>query len=214
MAAIVTMARRRTAGATHSDSHTRAVVRSELLRTSEHKIQDTSLSAQTPIPATPVITSVVQLAQGTDWFNRLGAQVTLHALTIHWRVTLVSTTAPQCTMRIMVFIDDECEQAVPTLSGAVTSVMTGPTLEEQQNPLTLTRYRMLRDKYVTVSTGSPLEVAGRMKIRLHNHKVSFLGVSSAVADYGRGNIFMAIVSNTTTNPSLFNARARIMFTDA
>lgn len=203
----------------------RGIARSEAKRVvasqAEDHVLDTFLAAPpAPINSTIAITPVSAPAQGTDFFNRTGANIRGKSLFFRWQIrrSLLAAALTGNITRMMLVLDTQSDALLPSGAGSASSILTSTSTVAQFNPLTRQRFLVLWAKQVVVSPEHPV-ASGKKFIRLKNPSIHFLtpaaGTIAAPASLGTNNIFLVVWGDLlpgVDNPQ-FDYNVRFRFED-
>lgn len=174
----------------------------------EKKVLDTNAD---PTPSnTASIVTLSNVAQGDDYNQRNGRKIKADSIYLNGQVRIENTAAKETVLRVIIFIDSESDGETPT---AAELLQDGTDL---QSPLNYayagTRFKVLMDRYLLVSSNGPQNKAIKFYRKLGHH-VSYLGTGATSGNMGTGNIYMLLMSNEPTNTPTFSYWARFRFID-
>jgi len=189
----------------------------------EEKVFDVDGTASaTTLTTTPTVVNLSNIAQGTDYFNRVGNSIKPLSIRIAWS-SMGSNAAAYNRMRLMVVQDKENQGVDPTL-GEVLAGLSQPILAPM-NPETGRRFKVLLDTseaYTNLvgptTSGTSAGYNPELKpdqsitVKLGGH-IYYDDTAGADASNLEGAIFLMAVSlDASTGPTMRYA-TRIIFTD-
>ena len=171
----------------------------------EEKFLDVS-GSQT-VSSTGSIVALSQIAQGSDYTNRVGDSIKLQR--IEFRAKYIMNTASTGTILRVIIFRDLFQQGVdPT----VTNVIGGTGALNPKNFLLRDRFSLLYDELCYMSNVG--EDGGVIQFSMpHEGHVKYIGTTAATASNGFGSIYMLLLSDEATNVPTFTWHSSIYFTD-
>lgn len=171
-------------------------------------------------------------AQGDDYNNRIGRKITAVAIKIKGEVFLEAQTGQAgaegpITVRLILGIDTQTN-ATQVVSEDVINSGTALATLMFQNPANFGRYRILKDKLITLNpstiaydtVGNNYELGGNKRMFKINYKfrkplvIRFNATSTAgVSSVTDNNIFMICGANSTSSVPKLSYKARFVYTD-
>lgn len=189
----------------------------------EQKFFDVDGSGGVTVTDTPSVINLSNIAQGTDFYQRVGNSVRPQNFEVRMILRGNSATAGnQC--RILIVQDKESQGTDPTL-GLVLAAGTYPILQPH-NPLYKQRFKYLYDEIVNLtnpsvglaSSGTSTDyipariVLPMLKMHLGGH-IRFDATAGADASDLEGQLFLMAVSLDATNGPNLSYTSRLEFTD-
>lgn len=191
----------------------RTEARRELKEEQESKVLDV-VSGLANISALQTTSALSLLAQGSDYFNRTGAQVQGHSLflrlTVRWNPAAAN---PAQLFRIVVFMDTQSEGVIPSGSGTANSLLVSASTEAQLNPLTRKRFLVLWNKVGWVNAYHPSRVM-KKNIKLRSPTIQFMGPTAVAASLGTNSLYIIYWGDVIANMPTLSYESRFRFTDA
>ncbi len=190
----------------------------------ELKFHDVDLDDATVSSSGDVTASINLIAQGTSESERNGRKCTLKS--ILWRYTVVlpevdalATPAPADTIRIIMYLDRQCNGA----TAADTDVLESADYQSYRNLANSGRFSILHDKSMTLnyngmaSDGAGLVSQNEVTRQGHFYKkcdipLEFNSTAGAITEIRSNNIGVILISRGT-NIS-FLSKIRLRFSDA
>lgn len=167
------------------------------------------------VPAVGAIAYISSIAQGVTKQTRLGDQIRLNRL--QFRIQAVDTQSNaggNFCFRIMLVRDKAATGAAPSISGAVTSVLTNGTSLAMQNPAILDRFTVIKDWSYNGNQLSAGDIIGTywcdMKM---NHLLDYVDATASTTGAGSNSLYVIVVHDATASTSDFNFSANLYFTD-
>lgn len=177
------------------------------LTNAEVKYSDTSMNTN-PSNAGQV-SYCSGVTQDVDNNQRIGRSIKLVNMSWTYMCELNAGVTLASQVRIIVFIDYECNGAAP----AVLDLLSTADITSPYNMVfSLRRFRVLYDKLFALSKNGTACVTGHEGIPYKGH-VYFEGISNGIASAGKGSIFCLHISNEATNTPNVNMRHRIRYVD-
>ncbi len=166
----------------------------------------TAASLSTNIAAAGIVVAQTGVAQGDDFFERIGNKITVIRFSVNG--TLFHPSAITETVRIMFFYDT---RQVADGTPSVGEVLRVADPLSFMNETTVGRFRILFDQLFAFESSSNDGVAIRFSRQL-NLEQRYNGI--AANDHEKNMIFMLAVSDATANFPVFRHIARLNFTDS
>lgn len=169
--------------------------------------------AVSPTIATPQILWPTQLVGGSSYFQRIGTEVRLRQLVLHWTVLRnAAAVAPTQLVRVVVYIDTQVNGTAPTMGLATDLFSVNPSLTEQRTPNTGSRFVVLRDKVISVSTGQATYRQGRwiIPLRAVSH---WLDAANLITSALTNQVYILVVGSDAANGAQFTVSTRLHFRD-
>jgi hypothetical protein len=165
----------------------------------------------TAVNTTGFLTCVSELAQGTDYTNRVGDSIKIQRIQCRLRL-YQNTGATETTFRAVCFRDLDGYGTLPTTAQVFQTVGTVSAPLSPYNWLNKDRFSILYDELIALnSTGQQSE---EIVFDLpHAGHVKYLGTTAAAASDGKGSIYWAFLSDEGTNTPTAALYSRILFTD-
>jgi hypothetical protein len=176
----------------------------------ETKPLDTIKTA-TAINTTGVVVAVSEIAQGTDYTNRIGDSIKLQNIEARVRI-YQNTGATETSVRVVCFRDLDGYGTTPLTSDLFETVAVVSAPLSPFKWLNRTRFSILYDELLTFNT-SGTEVEEIVLTMPHSGHVKYLGSTAAAASDGKGSVYWAFTSDEGTNTPTFALYSRILFTD-
>lgn len=172
----------------------------------EHKYIDVNAVPSTDF-ATPAITPLTLCAQGDNDTQRNGNSTLGQDISI--RVLSTKNPNNESRIRVVIFIDKECDGALPTLANLME---TTATINSKFNKDFTKRFVVLKDKFINLTTNNPLQVT-KFFVKTPYH-VYYDGVSAAIGDAKENQMFILCWSTVGgANTPGVDIYSRFNFTD-
>lgn len=170
------------------------------------------------VAATPVGIIPFGTNQGTDYYQRLALETKAISIQVRFRLTL--NTAGGATSQLVRFIAViDTQQAgtgllLTNTLGTGLFAGAGPvTVEQLRSVFSQDRYRVLKDRVYTVSTG----VANQREVNWYHRlwaRVHYLDGGSASSSHGPNFMYLIWICNDAANGPAISATSRYSFTDS
>lgn len=150
------------------------------------------------------------LALGTTYNTRTG--ISVKSKSWLFRLTLaraVANTSPINIVRLILFIDNENQSALPAASDVLESV----TMESPLNHLNGSRFRILSDRHITMSLNGTEGRSVEIYKSLSHHMKYNNGNTGTITDIREGSIFFLLVTDQASNQPAFQYYSRLRFVD-
>jgi hypothetical protein len=188
----------------------------------EEKVFDVDGSSGTTITSTPLVVNLSNIAQGSDYYNRIGDSILAQRIEFRARCSGNAASGSH-HLRVLIVTDKENQGADPTL-GFVLEAASDP-LTANYHPLYSQRFTVHYDETIALvnpvglatggtSTGYVMDraVLPRMD-KKHNKHIKYDATAGADASNLEGAMFlMAVASDAANGPSLMY-NFRLSFTD-
>ncbi len=181
----------------------------------EEKYLDVSASLTPDQSGTSSVTSLTQVAQGTTMNTRIGNSIRVQRLSIIGRAAVNAAVTTFSMVRILVFRDMEGQGTAPTISDVLESVGTSAAPRQPYDYLNRKRFAILSDWLYPLTNSGAGQGSVRefqLDIPLVKHTL-YRGTTAAAASDGEGTIYIACVSDETTNTPNVAFTSRVVFTD-
>lgn len=176
----------------------------------EEKILET-VQTSTGFDTTGTVFVLSQVAQGTNYTERIGNSIKMQHIVVRWRLFKASAaTASVC--RLILFRDLDGYGTPPTTAdvlqtvGATTAPLTPPDFLNRK------RFAIVRDELLDVNSTGDSTYSGVWDVPHEGH-ILYLGSTAASASNGKGSLYMLAVSDESTNVPTIAFSSRIVFTD-
>ncbi len=172
----------------------------------ETKIIDTTLSPSS-IDNSGTIVSLTSVAQGLDYNNRIGDSIKLQRIQIRSKI-LMNTTSTGSVMRVILFRDLYQNGTAPTF----TNLLGGAGTLNPINWLLKDRFAILADELLFLSPNGQDGAVSEIDLQHEGH-VKYIGTSSSSGSNGFGSVYLAALSDESTNLPQLSFHCRVTFTD-
>ncbi len=189
----------------------------------EEKVFDVDGSAGSVVTTTPTVVNLTNIAQGSDYFNRIGDSILAQEIEFH----AVAASHPSVNgnfLRVLI-VRDKLQRGVDPVLGDVlqggTSPLVQPYLEPQDQ-----RFDILYDHLIAVNAqGSGLATSGTSTTFLQqrailpvlkrkwNQHIKYQGTTAADASNWLGGLYLLLVADQASSGPTFQYTFRIRFTD-
>lgn len=177
----------------------------------EEKVLQTD-NASASFDTTGTVYSLTTIAQGTDYDERIGNSIKLISLEINARI-FMNTSSGQTVYRFIVFRDLDGYGTAPTTSDLLDGgIGTSTAPMSFVDFLRRKRFSILFDERGTLSPQGERGVYVSVHME-HDGHVLYLGTTAAAASNGKGSIYLAVLSDETTNAPTIAFQSRVIFTD-
>lgn len=130
------------------------------------------------------------IAQGADYFNRIGDSIKAKSLVYKMSVQVGNTNT---NIRVILFIDTECNNAAPSGSDLLQNV----DVRSHLNHFNGKRFRILNDWFYNLNTVNNVNKIFKTYHKLNQH-IKFDGTGSTVAAAREGSMFLYVLSETAS----------------
>lgn len=192
----------------------RRVVRQYIEGEAETKVVDYTIGPVSPVVATPYLSWLTPIRLGTNYFNRIGAELRL--MRVYLRLSIqrnAAAVAPSQLVRVILALDTSTEGSLPVF-GLPTSLFSGatPRVQDQRNQLATTRWWVMDDRVVDVSTGDQTIRVTEMShsLRAHAHYLSDTG---GIADAFQNHLYLFMIGSDAVDGANISGSVRIWFQD-
>jgi len=176
----------------------------------ETKPLDTIKTA-TVVNTTGFTQCVSEIAQGTDFTNRVGDSIKLQKIMCRLRL-YQNTGATETTLRVVCFRDLDGYGTAPTTADLFETVGVVSAPLSPFKWLNMDRFSVLYDELICFnSTGQQTEEI--MFDLPHGGHIKYLGTTAAAGSDGKGSIYWAFLSDEATNTPTIAFYSRVLFTD-
>lgn len=160
-----------------------------------------------PVDKNGAVVHLSPCNQGSDYNERTGNSIKATSLLLRGYVNLPSTATTGHVMRLILFRDLDNNSSAPTPATVLENV-------EPNSPLLHTegkRYKIIRDKLITVSNTGPDIKMVKFNIKLNSH----IKYSDPTTGIREGQLYLLVLSDTLTvsEEPLFGYDSRIRFVD-
>ncbi len=188
----------------------------------EEKVWDVDGSGGTTITSTPTVVNLSNIAQGTDYFNRIGDSILVQSMEFRAEVE-GNAAAANHSLRVLLVADRYQDGVDPSL-GDVLQAGTSP-LVQPYNVFTRQRFSILYDQLIEINNVVGLATSGtsssyyglRMDIpdmaRKWNKHIKFDASAGADASNRENALFLMAVSSNASNGPALKYTFRLTFTD-
>lgn len=174
-----------------------------------------------------IVSPFTLIAQGDDFDNRMGEEVTAKRLEFMYNVYQTTSNVSHLRYRVIVGWDLQANGAAPgiytSISGLVNGAFDDSTISSAFlspiNYRTKQRYHILYDKYKVMPIFQPNATASsngrsfKKTIMLHNAKVKYSSSSASITAMSSRNLFIFVICQASSFCA-FNLGARVYYTDA
>ncbi len=189
----------------------------------EEKIFDVDGTASTTtITSTPTVVNLSNIAQGTDYFNRIGNSI--RPQTFRFAFSASGSSAVNGNMMRLLVVQDKENQGVDPTMGDVLAGLSTPILAPP-NPETKQRFRILVDRALAFKNVPDLASSGTSTVyvldrlqpevfefRLGGH-IYYDDTAGADASNLEGALFLMVASLDAANGPGLRYTSRLTFTD-
>jgi hypothetical protein len=188
----------------------------------EEKVHDVDGTSGTTVTTTATVVNLSNIAQGSDYFNRIGDSILGQSMEFRARV-VGNTASPRHVIRILLVADREQNGTDPVI-GEVLQAGTSPVIQPY-NVFYTSRFNVLYDELVHLNNAVGLATGGTsttylsdqehlpMMARKWNRHVKYDAAAAADASNRENALYlMAISADATDGPSL-TYTFRFRFTD-
>ncbi len=188
----------------------------------EEKVHDVDGSGGINVNSTPTVINLSNIAQGTDYFNRVGDSILVQSFEL--RLTAVGeTNAEAQKMRVLLVADKEQNGTDPTL-GEVLQGGTSPLIQPY-NVFYEQRFNVLYDELVTMNNRVGLATGGTSTaflgervdmpdlVRKWNKHIKYDASAAADASNRENALYLMCVSNSASTGPGLQYTFRLRFTD-
>jgi len=178
----------------------------------EWKSLDTVQSAA-GVPNTYVFSPLCQLGEGDDIKDRTARQVLAKRINIRGTITINALVA-QTHYRQLLIIDRMQNGTAPTAAQLFDTTTGAGTWYYLRNISSIDpkRFKVLHDRTFVLCNQGTFSYSWKINKRL-NHKVKFIGTTSATTNFGTGQIYLVEVASSASAPTV-EWSARFRYTDA
>jgi len=173
----------------------------------EIKVKD--INQDTIASSTMTIVPLSLVPEGTDYNERTGRKVRAKSIFLRSQVR-INSSATATTFRCILFWDKDSD------GENVTSAELLQVADDLQSPLNYatagSRFKILADRTVDLSIDG-MRVKSIYCFRKMFQHVTYLGDGASTGSLGSGQVYMAFMSNETTNVPDFNYYTRFRFID-
>ena len=173
----------------------------------EVKVND--INQDITVSSTMTVIPLSLVPEGTDYNERTGRKVRAKSIYLNAQVR-INSSATATTFRYILFWDKDSD------GESVTSAELLQVANDLQSPLNYatagSRFKILRDGNVDLSIDGQRVKTIKCFRRMGQH-LTFLGDGSTTGSLGSGQVYMALISNETTNVPDFNYYTRFRFID-
>lgn len=176
----------------------------------ETKVCNTEATT-TSFGTTGVVTCISQMAQGSNYTDRVGDSIRVQSIETRIKV-FVNAAATISAARCIIFRDLDNYGTAPNISDVLDAGALGGNVLAQYNWLNRDRFSILYDEMFTLDlVANPGEMIGWKAT--HEGHVKYLGTTAAAGANGKGSIYILMVSDEATNTPTFRHSTRLTFTD-
>lgn len=189
----------------------------------EEKVFDVDGSGGIVITSTPTVVNLTNIAQGSDYFNRVGDSILLQGIEFRARVNS-NTAAGADWMRVLI-VRDKLQRGVDPVLGDVLQGGTSPSVQPYLEPQDQ-RFDVLYDHLIEInSPGVGLATSGSSTtymphrvvlpplVRKYNVHVKYQNTTGADASNWIGGLYLMAVAGDATNGPNLSYAFRVRFTD-
>lgn len=207
--------KRRTAGASTTQQQLTQLKRKVAALKPEVKCAETNGQLANVVGATGAISYMSGIAQGVTKQTRLGDQIRLTRIQFRIQcVDALSAASGNFVNRILVVRDKAATGVIPTISGAMASVLTAGDTLTMPNPSSLDRFTILKDWTYNGNQLTLGNISGEFWCDMKmNHVMDYLDAGATITSAGSNSLFVIVVTDATASTQDFNFIANLYFTD-
>lgn len=162
----------------------------------------------TPDSSTGSLQCINLIAQGDTESDRQGDSVMLKQVHCNMRLT-INSAASNTVVRVILFLYKQPQGATPT----ITFVLNAGNHLAPYNHDNAGLYTVLYDKQFSLSISGTQEVCPQFTRKFYQLHETFDGTGANVADIQTNGLWMAVISDESTNVPNFACRYQVLFID-
>lgn len=188
----------------------------------EEKVWDVDGSGGTIITSTPAVVNLTNIAQGSDYYNRIGDSILCQE--IEFRAHMVGNSATSWHALRVLIVRDKLQSGTDPSLGDVLQAGTSPMVQPYNEPKS-GRFDILYDELITRSQTVGLATSGSSTTyiadvsrlpslkRKWNQHIKYSASSGADASNWIGGLYLMAASLDATNGPSLRYTFRVRFTD-
>jgi hypothetical protein len=150
------------------------------------------------IPVTAVIQPLQLIPQGDDTQDRIGRSIKLDGLQMTLQMTAAVAATDWLTARVIVFIDQWSNGAVPV----ITDLLVSSSVQSfrQRDSVTAKRFKVIMDHNFQLGIPSSSKAESTIKRFFPlKHHIRYINTTGVQAATGAGQVYFTIFANSVTN---------------
>jgi hypothetical protein len=170
-------------------------------------------NSETNMPVNGSINTMTQaIIVGDTADSRDGNQISVKNIDIKLSMFLNASVNIDF-VRFIVFVDQQSNGVYPTVGDIL--VATDPNAVYTRSVVVTKRFKILRDKTFTLTTGGDNRaIFYSKKLHLGNHTVTYGGTTSVESSNGRGAVYFLLCGDEATNFTAYNIDWGVTFFDS
>lgn len=176
----------------------------------ETKILDLNVSS-TAFDSTGSLKPLSQVAQGTDYTQRVGDSIKVQHLELSYFLT-INVAAVTTVCRILIVRDLDGYGTIPTTAQILETVGGPNSTTTPRKYLNISRFSVIYDDMISLNSSGDNNTIQHISIPMEKH-VKYLGTTAANASDGKGSFYFIAISNQAVNTPTYELYSRLLFTD-
>ncbi len=179
----------------------------------EKKTFTRQLTGVTPATGTAVVESIQEIAQGTDFNERIGRSIKAVSVQLKGQIT-IHASATFTSARYMLVQDTENRGSAITIANLLENATAADDFFSLRSgfPAHMKRFKILCDQTVQLDQ-TDLPIINVECFRKLNMHIRFNGTGGTDASMGQNSIWLIMISSEATNIPTFNIQSRLRYID-